>query len=404
MIKRTVNFLQEFSPPLAFGAILALIWATLDPHSYAPFLEYPFLGENFKILGHTLTFHFLINDIFMVLFFGIAAVEITQAVLPGGALNPISKAVNPLMGTLGGVVGPVAVFFLLCNVINLDSLIVGEITLASILNGWGIPTATDIALAWLIARLVFGAKHPAVSYLLLLAVADDAIGLGIIAVFYPDPQYPVEIYWLGLTILGMALSFAFRKMNIKNMWAYFLVGGVLSWLGLIMAHLHPALALVFIIPFLPADNGGAHGELFEDEQEHGGHSTLIAFEHTFKLFVDVGLLGFGLANAGVLFAGVNQITWIILASLIVGKTLGVTLLGYGAQLIGFKLPDGMDIKTLVIAGVVAGLGLTVALFVSGEAYIDVGLQGAAKMGALLSVFAAVIALLLGKILKIKKIN
>lgn len=60
-------------------------------------------------------------------------------------------------------------------------------------NGWGIPTATDIALAWLVARIVFGASHPAVNFLLLLAVADDAIGLGIIAIFYPDLSFPSSL-------------------------------------------------------------------------------------------------------------------------------------------------------------------------------------------------------------------
>lgn len=398
MMKKTINFLQEFSIPLVLGVIVALCWANMGFHSYEQFLETP-LG--FQIYGHPVTFHFLINDIFMVLFFGIAAVEITQAALPGGSLNPISRAINPLMGTLGGVVGPVGVFFILCYVLNFDSLIANGITMPNIMNGWGIPTATDIALAWLVARIVFGSKHPAVSYLLLLAVADDAIGLGIIAVFYPDPNFPVEIAWIGLTLLGMGICFIFRKMNVQNMWLYFLVGGVLSWHGLILAHLHPALALVFIIPFMPEHPNHKPGKIFEDEH---GHSPLIKFEHTFKLPVDIGLFGFGLANAGVLFAGINQVTWVILLSLLVGKTLGITIFGYGAQLIGFKLPDGMSFKTLVIAGLIAGMGLTVALFVAGEAYVNPTLQGAAKMGALFSGIVALLAWLSGKIMSVEKIQ
>ncbi len=403
-MKKVVNFLQAFSIPLIIGVIAALVWVNMAEHSYHHFLHYPIFGENFKILGHAFNFHFLINDFFMVLFFGIAGVEITQSVLPGGSLNPISRAVNPLMGTLGGVLGPVAVFFLLCYMVDLTPILGGGVSFGDIINGWGIPTATDIALAWLVARIVFGKGHPAVSYLLLLAVADDAIGLGIIAIFYPDPAHPIEIYWLGLTLLGMLLAFVFRKINVKNMWLYFIVGGGLSWLGLIMAHLHPALALVFIVPFMPSDHDPKHrvGELFEDEPEQ--HSTLVTFEHTFKFGVDFGLFGFGLANAGVLFAGINSITWIILASLIVGKTFGITLFGYLSHLFGAKLPDGMNLRTLVVAGIVAGLGLTVALFVSGEAYVDSGLQGAAKMGALLSAFAAVVAIVVGKVVGIKKID
>src|SRR5690606_15591442 len=97
---------------------------------------------------------------------GVAAKEITEAVLPGGALNPPRKAINPLLGTLGGVAGPILVYFAFVHFMGRSDLA----------GGWGIPTATDIALAWLVARLAFGPQHPAVSFLLLLAVADDAIG------------------------------------------------------------------------------------------------------------------------------------------------------------------------------------------------------------------------------------
>lgn len=401
MIKKTISLLQEFSIPLIAGVVVALFWANQNYEGYHHFIDAPLFGGP-MIFGHQLTFHFLMNDIFMVLFFGIAGVEITQAALPGGSLNPISRAVNPLLGTLGGVLGPVGVFFLLGYTLDLSSLIGGDITLGTILNGWGVPTATDIALAWLVARLVFGASHPAVSYLLLLAVADDAIGLGIIAVFYPDPNHPVEIQWLFLTLLGMAVSFGLRKMDVKNFWPYLLIGGGLSWCGLILAYLHPALALVFIVPFMPA-NKGDHGELFEDEPDLE-HAPLTEFEHKFKLPVDLGLFGFGLANAGVLFAGINSVTWMILAALLVGKTVGITFFGMLGNVLGSKLPDGMNVKTLALAGLIAGLGLTVALFVSGEAYTDPGLQGAAKMGALLSAIAAPLAIILGIVLKVQKKN
>ena len=160
-------------------------------------VEFHLFGDDAKVLGHPLTVHFLINGMFMVFFFGIAAKEITDSVLPGGALNPPNKAVNPLMATIGGILGPVGVYFLLTAV-----LYGGTDNFSEVANGWGIPTATDIALAWLVARIVFGSHHSAVNFLLLLAVADDAIGLGIIAVFYPDPNHPVEPVWLLLTLGG----------------------------------------------------------------------------------------------------------------------------------------------------------------------------------------------------------
>ena len=268
-----------------------------------------------SLLGHKVTVHYLINDIFMVFFFGIAAKEITESVLPGGDLNPPSKAINPLLGTLGGVFGPVGVYLLLTHVLYSGS----EAT--AVATGWGIPTATDIALAWLVARMVFGNKHPAVSFLLLLAVADDAIGLGIIAVAYPkyDPDVMQLVYW---TLPGMLLAYGMRKQGVNTWLPYILFAGVLSWIGLSKAHLHPALALVPIVPFIPGptrDTG-----LFEEKDEvdeeheqqaaghtvseHHDHSPLHNFEHNLKLPVDLGLFFFGFANAGQ-FSSMSNVTW-----------------------------------------------------------------------------------------------
>lgn len=382
-VKKSVQLLQEFSIPLIAGVVVALVWANIAPHSYHEFVDTEwFAGINF---------HFFVNDLFMVLFFAIAGVEITQALLPGGDLNPIKKAVNPLLATLGGVLGPVSVYFILNTLIGSP-----EFT-----RGWGIPTATDIALAWLVARFVFGEKHPAVKFLLLLAIADDAIGLIIIAVFYPDPLHPVEPLWLLLTLAGMAIAFLLRKKQVSNYWPYILFGGVLSWAGLHNAHLHPALAFVFIVPFLPhKERENMH--LFEEGIDE--HSPLARFEHEWKVIVDFGLFFFGLANAGVEFSAIGIPTWLVFLGLIVGKTVGIFLLGNLGQLLGFPLPTGMGRKELFLAGVVAALGLTVALFVAGAAFTDEHIQGAAKMGALFSASVAAIAIILGKVLKIEKVK
>ncbi|MFQ5504646.1 MAG: Na+/H+ antiporter NhaA, partial [Planctomycetota bacterium] len=270
----------------------------------------------------------------------------------------------------------------------------------SLSKGWGIPTATDIALAWLVARAVFGKGHPAINFLLLLAVADDAIGLGIIAVFYGDPANPANPAWLGLVGLGMGVAFAMRKAGVRSWVPYIAVGGPLSWVGLMLAHLHPALALVPIVPFLPGprvDTG-----LFAEAK--GEHSALHMFEHQLKLFVDLGLFFFAFANAGVQLAGIGPMTWIILVALVAGKTCGITLFGLLGMRIGFPLPRGMGIRDLVMAGFVAALGLTVALFVAGAAFIEPVMQGQAKMGALFSGFVGVAALLLGRMLGFGKAN
>jgi len=403
-----VNYLQEFSLPLLLGVVVALVAANVAPEWYEHALHWKPLGE-LSLFGHELTLHFLVNDIFMVFFFGIAAKEITEACLPGGSLNPIQKALNPLFATAGGVLGPVGVFFAglaLCYTLGIYAEPVDDPGLLS--RGWGVPTATDIALAWLVARTVFGRGHPAINFLLLLAVADDAVGLVIIAVFYGDPTAPAEPIWLGLCLAGMAVAYGLRRANVQSWIPYVAIGGPLSWAGLMLAHLHPALALVWIIPFLPAptrDTG-----LFAEDDEvdkmgeplaetlHVHHSPLHQFEHQIKLFVDLGLFFFAFTSAGVPLAGIGTMTWLILVGLVVGKTLGVTFFGWLAMRIGMPLPQGMDYRDLVMAGFIAALGLTVALFVATAAFVDPVLQGQAKMGALFSGFVGVAAILIGKML------
>ncbi|MGB7342905.1 MAG: Na+/H+ antiporter NhaA [Pirellulaceae bacterium] len=409
---KIVYIVQEFSIPLILGVVVALVMANVAPKTYQRIVHdtYSFVaGENSHDvievaptaaagsdqasdsghhgLHHFLSLHFIINDLFMVLFFGIAAKEIAEACLPGGALNPVSKAINPLLGTIGGVVGPVFVYLLLNSQIGEEAWS----------RGWGIPTATDIALAWLVARLVFGNGHPAISFLLLLAVADDGIGLMIIAIFYPtqDPVWANALF----IIPGMVIAYLLRKKDVKSWIPYIVIGGAFSWWGLFSAHLHPALALVPIVPFLP---GPTHDEgLFEDDESTIETDTLNHFEHDLKKFVDFGLFFFAFANAGVEFSNINNLTWIVFLSLLVGKTVGITLFSWLGTLVKIPLPDGMKLKHLVVAGVIAGLGLTVALFVSGQAFKQLDLQGSAKMGALFSAAIAILAIVLGQVLGVK---
>lgn len=383
-----IDVMQEFSIPLLSGVVVSLIWANVDLHGYEAAMHWSPFGHH-----SPLNLHFFANEFLMVFFFGVAAKEITEAALPGGALNPPSKAVNPLMGTLGGVLGPVGVYFAMVKLLGAPD----------IANGWGIPTATDIALAWLVARIVFGSRHPAVSYLLLLAVADDAIGLGIIAIFYPDPNNPTDPRWLALVGIALLIAFALRKREVQSFWPYLLVPGIISWAGLYFAHLHPSLALVAVVPFMPSR--GFDEGLFSERANSAKYvDTLNRFEHTFKRPVDFGLFAFGLANAGVTFSSMGAATWAVLAALVVGKTVGITGFSMLAQALGFKLPQGMDLRTLVVAGLVAAIGLTVALFVAGVAFTEPGLQGSAKMGALFSSLAAPLAIVLGRMLGIRRMT
>ena len=401
-----ISLLQEFSIPLLAGVAVAMLSANLAPEWYALTIHGKPLGD-VSLLGHELTLGFLVNDIFMVFFFGIAAKEITEACLPGGDLNPPAKAVNPLLATIGGVVGPVGVFFAGLWLLFQTGVYQPTDDWDALMRGWGVPTATDIALAWLVARAVFGSGHPAINFLLLVAVADDAIGLVIIAVFYGDPAQPAAPEFLMLVAAGMGVAFALRRAGVKHWVPYIALGGPLAWLGLVLAHLHPALALVVIVPFLPAPRRDVG--LFEDVDEvdlmgeelahdlHVEHSALHNFEHQLKLFVDLGLFFFAFVNAGVALEGVGPLSWLILLSLVLGKTVGVTLFGWLAVHLGFPLPERMGLGALLMAGFVAALGLTVALFVAGAAFTDGALLGQAKMGALFSGFVGLVAIAIGRL-------
>ena len=132
------------------------------------------------------------------------------------------------------------------------------------------------------------------------------------------------------------------------------------------------------------------------------HSPLENFEHSMKTFVDFGLFFFALANAGVAFSGIGGMTWLILGSLVIGKTLGIAGFSLLGAKLGFPLPDRMGMKQAVMAGFVAALGLTVALFVAGEAFPDELLRGQAKMGALFSGAVGLVAVVLGRMFRMKE--
>jgi NhaA family Na+:H+ antiporter len=386
-----VDLLQEYSLPLIAGVLVALVCANAAPESYQAFVAERRLLP-FTILGHPLTLRFLVNDGFMVLFFGLATKEITESMLPGGALNPVRKALNPLLATLGGVLGPVVVFTLALHGVHRLGGFPPDVPFAALQRGWGVPTATDIALAWLAARAVFGAGHPAVRFLLLLAIVDDGIGLVIIAVFYGDPEHAAAPQWFLLVLLAMGLALALRALGVPRWQAYVCLAGPLAWTGLLLSNLHPALALVFVVPFLPGTPLG------------GRVAPLRRFGHDLKLFVDLGLFAFGFANAGVEFTRVGPLTWIVLGALVVGKTVGITALGLLAKKLGFPLPERMGMRELVMAGFIGGLGLTVALFVATAAYPDPELLSEAKMGALFTGFVGLVAASIARPIGIEKVR
>ena len=380
LLSKFLSVAAAYSLPLIFGIIIALIWANLSPESYHGFVDLPLFGSDFTV-------HFLIKDVFMAIFFAIAMTEITEAVRPGGAMYPIKKALNPLMATVGGVVGPIVIFVLLVTVFRCPEYI----------DGWGIVTATDIAIAWLGAKLIFGPSHPAVKYLLLLAVADDAIGLLIIGIFYPTA--PIEYSFLLLCAFGMLIAFVLRAMHVQHYGYYLILGGIPCWLGLYLANIEPALGLVFVVPFIPSVHRREQMIIDGVVPKDPDHLALENFYWHWKPVSDYGLFFFGLVSAGVMFSNIGIVTLIIAVSLIVGKALGIFLFGFVGSKIGFRLPEGMNKTDLILVATVAGVGLTVSLFMCDAAFSDPAVISAAKMGALFSIAAVLSGYCISKLIR-----
>lgn len=386
-----IKILLENSLFLIFGAIAGLVWANVDHASYEnllhfPLIENPWIGTPHGA-GRLIDVHFLINDILMALFFAIAGKEVWEATLPGGPLNKWREAAMPLLASLGGIVLP-ALLYLGGVMLTGDS---------QFSNGWAVPCATDIAFSYMVARFIFGAMHPAIPFLLLLAIADDAAGLLILAVFYPQGE--VQVLWLGLAVVAVLVGLALRRARVRSFWPYLLIAGPISWVGFALAGIHPALGLLPIIPTMPhahVDTG-----LF-DWNDLDTTDTLNAFEHWWKNPVELILGFFGLLNAGVVLSAVGEPTFLVLIGLLVGKPLGIFGFGmFGARVLKLGLPGGMNARELFVVGCAAAIGFTVALFVATVAFPKGAVQDAAKMGALLSFIAALLTWLAAKLLGVR---
>jgi NhaA family Na+:H+ antiporter len=348
---------------MVLGTVIALIWSNTTPAGY-------------EAVVHPL--HFAVNDVGMVFLFGLAVKEIIEATAPGGALHSFRRASVPVIAAVGGMLGPAGLYVILAIGLGVPELV----------RGWAIPCATDIAFSYLVARFVFGPGHPAVPFLLLLAIADDAFGLVTLAVFYPSGE--LRPLWCGaLLAASVLIAWWLRRRGTRNFWAYLLGPGGLSWAGLYLGGLHPALALVPVLPWLPhaAQDPGLYVDALDRMRD-----PLNEFGRWWQLPVEVILFLFALTNAGVPIASSGVGTWIVLAAILIGKPLGITVASTLATATGLRLPDGLRPRDVLVVGLTAGIGFTVALFFATAAFPSGPALQQAKLGALFSVSAGFVAL------------
>jgi len=171
-------------------------------------------------------------------------------------------------------------------------------------------------------------------------------------------------------------------------WPYVLGAGSLAWAGLFFGGVHPALALVPIVPFMPVE---PHYHEPSDEPPPRAIDTLNVFAAHWQVPVQIALFFFGLTNAGVALTSVGAPTWLILGALLVGKPGGIILTALAASAAGLKRPVGMSYGDIAVVGLVAAIGFTVALFFATAAFPPGPILDQAKMGALLSFVAGPLA-------------
>jgi Na+:H+ antiporter, NhaA family len=390
---------------LLLAGLVALVWANSPwgDHYRALLQSKVIVGAGPLELSKPLILW--INDALMALFFFVIGLEIKREVL-AGELATFRKAALPIAGALGGMLVPAGLYAL----VNLGG---------NGAHGWGIPMATDIAfalgiLAVLGSRVPLGLKV----FLTALAIVDDLGAIVVIAVFYTDH---IALPSLAIGGLLLIVSSAANKAGVRRPLAYLLLGS-LAWLAFLKSGVHATLASVLLALTIPArtriegepflvrmhallDRLRASGvprghNLLTSEQQH----TLFEMEETLNdataplqqlehalmpLVTFVVLPVFALANAGVdlrggLSAAILDPVFIgVIVGLFVGKQVGITSLSWLAVRTGLAdLPQGVTWRHIHGASVLAGIGFTMSLFISGLAFTKPELRQAAKLGIL----------------------
>lgn len=359
---RVLHFLTGHYLLLPIGASAALLWVNARPESYFTF-------------AHALAFP--VNEMAMVFFFGLIAQEIFEELMPGGALHQWRRWVVPIVAAAGGVAGAAAVYGAFISW-KLEPLFHA---------GWPAVAGVDIAFAYFVVKSIFH-RHPAVSFLLLLAVASNAAAVIAIA-----PTYVFAGGRAGgaavLMAAAIGLAYWMRRQHVRVFWPYLWLCGGLSWLALYLEGFHPALALAPIVPFMPHTRRRLD-DLLSDEPDARG-ATPRHFEHIWHYHVQVALLLFGLVNAGVVLHGYGSGTWATLLAALVGRTIGIGAAIALAVAVGLHLPALLRWRELTVVTLAASIGFTFTLFFATTLYPAGPLLAELKLGALLTASGALLA-------------
>lgn len=398
---------------LLAAAVAALVWANSPwGASYAQFWNTPLSFQIGDVFAIELTLELWVNDALMAIFFFVVGMEIKREMVYGD-LSTRSLAMLPLFAALGGMIVPAGIYYWFHMGGPASS-------------GWGVPMATDIAFA-VAALSVLGPRVPPSLriFLLALAIADDLGAIAVIAIYYTAE---IHLGALGLAGGGLLFCWLMNKAGVRSFLPYIVVG-CFVWFETHHSGIHATVAgvlLGFLTPCGVAERDheslmdrGRHAldhmrELLigvhdtPETVDHGGHErhhagrqlAELARETVSPLDYLVNQLGppvafvimpiFALANAGVVLDTSTlgepmalSVAWAVALGLVVGKPVGVTLFSWLAVRSGLaELPPGVNWGMIAATGVLAGIGFTVALFVTSLAFDDPIFVAGSKIGIL----------------------
>ncbi len=405
---------------LLAAAAVAIVWANSPWHQSYEDLWHAKVAVALGPWAFEESLHFVINELLMTVFFLVVGLEIKRELVEG-ALADWRRAALPVAGALGGMIVPAAIFLAL-NPSGPAS------------SAWAVPMATDIAFAVGVFTLLGTSVPPGLRILLLaLAIIDDIGAILVIAVFYSGG---VAVQGLLIAGAGLALLLILQQLGVRPGWGY-APPGILVWVGLLQAGVHPTIAGVLVGLAAPARSWlGKDGFLkvarravddFEVRMASGAYdrelieplnqlsfagreaiSPALRMEarlHAAVAYVIMPM--FALANAGVRLGGIDpghQAFWPLVTGvtlgLVVGKPLGVVLASWLAvRLRMCALPPGVSWAGIFVTGSVAGIGFTMAIFITELAFADAALAAFCKLAILVaSAAAATIGLVAGTLL------
>jgi len=335
---------------LLFAAIIALVISNSDLAElyFSTLNKYLFIGIN--NFGLKLSVLHWINDALMAIFFFFVTLEIKREFLQG-ELSNIKQALLPIIAAVGGMLVP-ALFYVFVNLGDSETL-----------NGWAIPSATDIAFSLGVLSLL-GKRVPLSLkvFLTALAIIDDLGAIVIIALFYSGD---LSIKYLSLMLLAFILLLLINKFNIKKFLPYLIVG-LFLWDFTHNSGIHATIAGVLLAMTIP------HRKKEKD------FSLLIKIEHAISPYVAFGIMPlFAFANAGVSLEGLSFASLLdkvplgIVLGLFLGKQLGVFIFSYASiKLKIAQMPNNTSWYNFYGVGVLTGIGFTMSLFVGNLAFVE----------------------------------